>query len=124
VRAKWDESKPRAALLGELRNPGSQVRVLPLLPAQSIASQIHGLAVFDSFRSPENAQGKLMAAGEVALRRPAYDGADVTVKCDEALAELCGAGFAFSGSGSSRLFGGPGRDRYRIRGCSHGSVVA
>jgi hypothetical protein len=83
-----------------------------------------GLAVFDSFRSPEIAQGKLMVAGEVALRRPAYDGAVVTVKCNEAGVELCGAGFAFSGSGNSRLFGGLGRNRYRIRGCSHGRVVA
>src|SRR5260370_42064505 len=88
------------------------------------ASQIHGLAAFDSFRGPELLGGKLMVAGEVALRRPAYDGAVVTVKCDEAGVESCGAGFAFSGSGNSRLFGRLGRSRYRIRGGSHGRVVA
>jgi hypothetical protein len=82
------------------------------------------VAVFDSFRGPEIARGQLMVAGEVALRRPAYDGAVVTVKCDEAGVELCGAGFAFSGSGNSCLFGGLGRNRYRIRGCGHGRVVA
>jgi hypothetical protein len=65
-----------------------------------------------------------MVGGEVALHRPAYDGVVVTLMCDEALVELCGAGFAFSGSGDLRLFGGLGRNRYRIRGCSHGSVVA
>src|SRR5260370_31161002 len=88
------------------------------------ASQIHGLAAFDSFRGPELLGGKLMVAGEVALRRPAYDGAVVTVKCDEAGVESCGAGFAFSGSGNSRLFGRLGRSRYRILWGSHGRVVA
>jgi len=66
------------------------------------------VAVFDSFRRPEIARGQLMVAGEVAQRRPAYDGAVVTVKCDEAGVESCGAGFAFSGSA------GPD-DRLRLR---------
>lgn len=119
MRAKWHERKPGATLGGELRNQGATGS-----GPSTAASQIHGVAVCDSFRGPEIAQGQLMVAGEVALRRPAYDGAVVTVKCDEAGVESCGAGFAFSGSGGSRPFGGLGRNRYRIRGGSHGRVVA